>query len=99
MKHARLQQLQDTLNFHAARISDAKVGSTQRVLVTGPAKRNPDELTGKTENMRQVNFAGDTSLVGQFVDIVITDALTNSLRGRVLAQQHHDTSPDADQRG
>jgi tRNA-2-methylthio-N6-dimethylallyladenosine synthase len=84
VKHARLKQLQDTLNFHAARISSAMVGTTQRVLVTGHAKRDSNELTGKTENMRQVNFAGNANLVGQFVDIVITDALTNSLRGRAL---------------
>ncbi len=84
VKHERLARLQETINFHAAKISEAMVGSTQRILVTGPSKKNPNELTGKTENMRQVNFGGDTSLVGQFVDVVITAALTNSLRGRIV---------------
>ncbi|HEX5961952.1 MAG TPA: tRNA (N6-isopentenyl adenosine(37)-C2)-methylthiotransferase MiaB, partial [Rhodanobacteraceae bacterium] len=84
-KHARLTRLQDVLNFHAARISAAMVGSTQRILVTGPSKKNPNELTGKTENMRQVNFAGDARLVGRFVDVTITAALTNSLRARLQA--------------
>ena len=83
MKHERLMRLQETIDFHAAKISEAMVGTTQRILVTGPAKKNPNELTGKTENMRQVNFAGDVRLVGQFVDVVITAPLTNSLRGRV----------------
>ncbi|MGH8184314.1 MAG: tRNA (N6-isopentenyl adenosine(37)-C2)-methylthiotransferase MiaB, partial [Rhodanobacteraceae bacterium] len=82
-KHQRLSRLQETINFHAARISEAMVGSVQRILVTGPSKKNPNELTGKTENMRQVNFAGDAKLVGQFVDVTITAALANSLRGRV----------------
>ncbi|MDE2226098.1 MAG: TRAM domain-containing protein, partial [Xanthomonadaceae bacterium] len=74
---------QDMINFHAAKISEAMVGSRQRILVTGPSKKNPNELTGKTENMRQLNFAGDARLAGQFVNVVVTAALTNSLRGRV----------------
>ncbi|HEX5352464.1 MAG TPA: tRNA (N6-isopentenyl adenosine(37)-C2)-methylthiotransferase MiaB [Rhodanobacteraceae bacterium] len=85
VKHERLKHLQDVINFHAARISKAMVGGSQRILVTGPSKKNPDELTGKTENMRQVNFAGESRLVGQFVDVTITAALANSLRGRVIA--------------
>jgi tRNA-2-methylthio-N6-dimethylallyladenosine synthase len=83
VKHARLTQLQNVINFHAAKISEAMVGTTQRILVTGPSKKNPNELTGKTENMRQVNFAGEAGLVGQFVDVTITAALANSLRARV----------------
>jgi len=83
VKHERLSTLQNTINFHAAKISEAMVGTTQRILVTGPSKKNPNELTGKTENMRQVNFAGDSKLIGQFVDVVITAALTNSLRARM----------------
>jgi len=83
VKHQRLERLQSTLNAHAATISEAMVGSVQRVLVTGPSARNPSELTGKTENMRSVNFPGDPRMVGQFVDVTITAALTNSLRGRV----------------
>ncbi len=85
IKHARLTRLQNTINAHAAKISEAMVGSVQRVLVTGPSARNPNELTGKTENMRSVNFPGDARLIGQFVDVTITAALTNSLRARVSA--------------
>jgi tRNA-2-methylthio-N6-dimethylallyladenosine synthase len=82
-KHARLARLQAHINAHAAGISRAMVGSLQKVLVTGPSRRDPAELTGKTENMRSVNFAGPPGLVGQFVDVLITGALSNSLRGRV----------------
>ncbi len=84
VKHARLTRLQNTINAYAAKISEAMVGSLQRVLVTGPSARNPNELTGKTENMRSVNFPGDARLIGQFVDVTITAALTNSLRARVV---------------
>ena len=82
-KHARLDRLQKHINRHAMGISQAMVGSTQTVLVEGPSRKDPNELTGKTENMRSVNFPGHPRLVGQFVDVVITEALTNSLRGRV----------------
>ena len=82
-KHARLERLQQHINAHALGISRGMVGSVQTVLVEGPSKKDPNELTGKTENMRPVNFAGHPRLVGQFVDVVITEALSNSLRGRV----------------
>jgi len=82
-KHARLSRLQATINAKAREISDAMVGSVQSVLVEGPSKKNPNELTGKTENMRSVNFPGHPRLIGQFVDVVITEAMPNSLRGRV----------------
>jgi len=82
-KHARLSRLQAHINAHSRTISASMVGSVQRVLVEGPSKKDPNELTGKTENMRSVNFAGHSRLVGQFVDVVITDAMSNSLRGRV----------------
>ena len=84
-KHARLDRLQKHINAHALGISQAMVGSTQRVLVEGPSKKDPDELTGKTENMRSVNFPAPKRLIGQFVDVVITEAMSNSLRGRVAA--------------
>ena len=83
VKHARLERLQQHINAHAAGISRAMVGSVQTVLVEGPSKKDPNELTGKTENMRSVNFPGHPRLVGQFVEVVITEALCNSLRGRV----------------
>ena len=84
-KHARLSRLQATINDNSRRISESMVGSTQRVLVEGPSKKNPNELTGKTENMRSVNFPAPPRLVGQFVDVVITEAMSNSLRGRVAS--------------
>ncbi|MEI2430822.1 tRNA (N6-isopentenyl adenosine(37)-C2)-methylthiotransferase MiaB [Lysobacter yananisis] len=82
-KHARLSRLQAAINANAAKISQAMVGSVQRVLVEGPSRKNPDELTGKTENMRSVNFPAPKRLIGRFVDVTITEALSNSLRGRV----------------
>lgn len=82
-KHARLSRLQAHINAHAFELSKAMVGSTQKVLVTGTSKKDANELTGKTENMRQVNFPGPARLIGQFVDVVITEAMPNSLRGRM----------------
>ena len=84
VKHARLERLQAHINAHSARISQAMVGSVQRVLVEGPSRRDSDELTGRTENMRSVNFPGHRRLVGTFVDVVVTAAMSNSLRGRVI---------------
>jgi tRNA-2-methylthio-N6-dimethylallyladenosine synthase len=80
----RLQRLQAAINANARRISEAMVGTVQRVLVEGPSARDPEELTGKTENMRNVNFPGHPRLIGQFVDLRITEARTNSLRGEVV---------------
>ncbi|MEE7546860.1 tRNA (N6-isopentenyl adenosine(37)-C2)-methylthiotransferase MiaB [Xanthomonas sp. Kuri4-1] len=85
VKHARLARLQAHINAHAAGISQAMVGSVQSVLVEGPSRKDAHELTGKTENMRSVNFPGHPRLVGQFVDVRITEALSNSLRGRLVA--------------
>jgi tRNA-2-methylthio-N6-dimethylallyladenosine synthase len=61
------------------------VGTRQRVLVHGRSRKDPGQLAGRTENNRVVNFDGDESLVGRFVDLWITEALPNSLRGRVAA--------------
>ena len=83
-KHARLSRLQAAINDNARVISEAMVGSVQKVLVEGPSRKDPNELTGKTENMRSVNFPGHPRLVGQFVDVEITRAMANSLRGRVV---------------
>ncbi|KRD80398.1 (dimethylallyl)adenosine tRNA methylthiotransferase [Lysobacter sp. Root983] len=91
-KHARLSRLQATINANAMRISQAMVGSVQTVLVEGPSRKDPNELTGKTENMRSVNFTAPARLIGQFVDVIITDALSNSLRGRVLTEQDRDAA-------
>jgi tRNA-2-methylthio-N6-dimethylallyladenosine synthase len=82
-KHERLMRLQAAINAHAKAISQAMVGSVQRVLVEKPSTRDPGELTGRTENMRFVNFPGNPRLIGQFIDVEITEAMSNSLRGRV----------------
>ncbi|MNC98258.1 (Dimethylallyl)adenosine tRNA methylthiotransferase MiaB [compost metagenome] len=63
------------------------VGSVQRVLVEGPSKKDANELTGRTENMRSVNFPGHPRLLGQFVDVAITEAMPNSLRGRIVTAE------------
>jgi len=85
-KHARLSRLQGHINAHAAGISERMVGSVQTVLVEGPSRKDPSELTGKTENMRSVNFPAPARLIGQFVDVEITAALSNSLRGRIVVR-------------
>ncbi|MEE4162819.1 MAG: tRNA (N6-isopentenyl adenosine(37)-C2)-methylthiotransferase MiaB [Woeseiaceae bacterium] len=84
VKKERLQLLQARINQQAMAISRGMVGTTQRILVEKPSKKDARQLAGRTENMRWVNFDGDPSLIGQFVDVVITEALPNSLRGRLL---------------
>jgi tRNA-2-methylthio-N6-dimethylallyladenosine synthase len=83
VKFERLRRLQDALNGNARRISQAMIGSVQRVLVEKPSTRDASELTGRTENMRYVTFAGHARLIGRFVDVLITETMANSLRGRV----------------
>ena len=82
VKKERLSRLQARINQQAMEISRAMVGSVQSVLAEKPSKKDPRQLAGRTENMRWVNFDGDSSCIGQFVDVVITEALPNSLRGR-----------------
>jgi tRNA-2-methylthio-N6-dimethylallyladenosine synthase len=60
------------------------VDTEQRVLVEGPSKKNPMELSGRTENNRVVNFEGSPKMIGNFVDVKITDVFANSLRGHVI---------------
>ena len=83
VKHERLQRLQAVLNANARTINEGMLGTTQRILVEGPSRRDPDEMTGRTENMRKVNFAGHPRMAGQFVDVHITEVMKNSLRGRL----------------
>ncbi len=84
VKKHRLAILQDRLRAQAAAIAGAMVGSRQRVLVTGAAKRHAGQLQGRTENNRVVNFpCGNRGLVGDFADVWITEALPNSLRGEL----------------
>jgi len=94
-KKQRLQALQALINKQAAAISGGMIGSVEKVLVEGPSRKNPAELCGRTENNRVVNFAvspttstddteaSATQLVGEFADILITEAKPNSLRGEL----------------
>ncbi len=84
VKEQRLQHLKNRLNEMSMAISESMIGTTQSILVEGVSKKNPLHLTGRTENNRVVNFAAHPRLIGQFVDVMITEALPNSLRGRVV---------------
>ncbi|MBE7367239.1 tRNA (N6-isopentenyl adenosine(37)-C2)-methylthiotransferase MiaB [Ramlibacter pallidus] len=83
VKLARLQQLQAVLEDNVRRISASRVGTVQRILVEGPSRKDANELMGRTECNRIVNFAGPQRLVGQMVDVTITQALPHSLRAEV----------------
>ena len=83
-KSQRLAMLQDRLSVQAKAISENMIGSLQRVLIERPSKKNPRQLAGRTENNRWVNFDGSHELIGRFVDVLITEALPNSLRGRLM---------------
>ena len=82
VKKERLQILQTRINQQAFDISQAMVGTAQRVLVEKTSKKSLSQVAGRTENNRWVNFDADPSVIGQFIDVVITEALPNSLRGR-----------------
>ncbi|KTC79317.1 (dimethylallyl)adenosine tRNA methylthiotransferase [Legionella cherrii] len=84
VKKQRLQILQNRLLLNASRYSQSMVGSTQKILVTGHAKKDAQQLSGRTECNRVVNFDGPAHLIGQFVNVQINDALPNSLRGRLI---------------
>jgi tRNA-2-methylthio-N6-dimethylallyladenosine synthase len=84
VKLRRLQHLQGVINESITRISDSRLGTVQRLLVEGPSKRDATELMGRTECNRVVNFAGHSRLVGQLVNVKITETRTYSLRGEVL---------------
>ena len=87
VKLARLQRLQALLNENVARYSSAMIGTTQRILVEGPSRKDGTELMGRTENNRIVNFRGPARLIGQMIDIVVTEALPHSLRGDVQVRE------------
>jgi tRNA-2-methylthio-N6-dimethylallyladenosine synthase len=82
IKLERLQRLQALLNAQAQAISTAMVGTRQRILVEGASKKDPGELSGRTENNRVVNFGGPQRLTGQLIDVTITAALPHSLRAQ-----------------
>jgi len=83
VKQARLERLQALVNAQALAISRRMVGTIERVLVERTSKRSPREISGRTENNRWINSAGDASLIGRFVDVLVTEAMPNSLRGRL----------------
>jgi tRNA-2-methylthio-N6-dimethylallyladenosine synthase len=83
-KLTRLQRLQARIDEQARALSRAMVGQRQRVLVDGAARKDANELRGRTPNNRVVNFPGPGSLVGRFTDVVITAALPHSLRGELI---------------
>ncbi|MDH5778062.1 MAG: TRAM domain-containing protein, partial [Gammaproteobacteria bacterium] len=83
-KKQRLALLQARISQKATEISQAMIGSTQRILVTGPSRKDPNELSGRTENNRVINFKGDSQLTGDFVNVTITEARPNSLRGELI---------------
>jgi tRNA-2-methylthio-N6-dimethylallyladenosine synthase len=87
VKLKRLQHLQDVLERNVQRISASRVGTVQKILVEGPSRKDKSELMGRTECNRIVNFAGPARLVGQMVDVTITEALPHSLRAEVLTRE------------
>jgi len=87
VKLRRLQRLQALINEQAAAIARNMIGTRQRLLVEGPSRRDPNELMGRTENNRIVNFPAPARLVGQVADIRITTALSHTLRGEVVTRE------------
>ena len=99
-KKERLYILQNRITQMAQQISRQMFDTEQRILVEGPSKKNPMELRGRTENNRVVNFEGPHSVIGQFVDVRITEALPNSLRGELIRTEsemnlRRDVAPSA----
>ncbi|MBL8320120.1 MAG: tRNA (N6-isopentenyl adenosine(37)-C2)-methylthiotransferase MiaB [Burkholderiaceae bacterium] len=81
VKLGRLQRLQAALEHNVRRISESRVGTVQRILVSGSSRKDANELMGRTQCNRIVNFAGPSRLIGQMIDVTITQALPHSLRG------------------
>ena len=88
-KKLRLARLQSRISEMAAAISQAMVGNVERILVEKVSRKRTDQLSGRTENNRVVNFDASPGLIGQFVDVRITEALPNSLRGEIVDVSGH----------
>lgn len=86
VKKDRLQRLQNWINENTHKISTAMLGSTQKILVDGVSLKNANELMGRTENNRVVNFAGNPRLIGQFIPVTITETRAFSLRGEIVTE-------------
>ena len=84
VKKERLYHLQQVINNQAMQYSRQMLGTVQRILVEGPSKQDLLQLRGRTENSRVVNFEGDARLIGQLVDVEITEVLPHSLRGTLI---------------
>jgi len=93
VKKQRLQILQNRLNLQAQRYAESKVGTTQKVLVTGLSKKDKKQVAGRTECNRVVNFDGSEKLIGQFVNVRIDEALPNSSRGQLLIESQPEAYP------
>ena len=87
VKSARLARLQKRIDEQAQVISQAMIGSVQRVLVEGTSKKDAQELAGRTDNNRIVNFAGNPRLINTFVEVRITSSLSHSLRGEIVINE------------
>jgi tRNA-2-methylthio-N6-dimethylallyladenosine synthase len=85
-KRDRLARLQALVNRQAAEISTRMVGTRQRVLIDSISRKNASQLSGRTENNRVVNFTDNQGQIGEFIDLRITEALPNSLRGESIAE-------------
>ena len=88
VKSARLARLQKRIDELAQAVSRSMVSSVQRVLVEGTSKKDANELAGRTDNNRIVNFAGNPRLINTFVDVRITEALPHSLRGEIVIREN-----------
>ena len=88
VKSARLSRLQKRIDELAQAVSRSMVGSVQRVLVEGTSKKDANELAGRTDNNRIVNFAGNPRLINTFVEVRITEALPHSLRGEIVIREN-----------
>jgi tRNA-2-methylthio-N6-dimethylallyladenosine synthase len=92
IKKHRLAILQDIITSNASAINQQMIGTIQSVLVDGVSRKSEAQISGRTENNRVVNFAGDKELIGRFVDVRFTEARTNSLQGELLGLSDRDQS-------
>ncbi len=88
VKVRRLMRLQACIEELASKVNRAMVGTVQRVLVEGPSKKDPNELAGRTDNNRIVNFAGNPRLIHTFAEVRVTEALPHSLRGEIVTHEN-----------
>ena len=97
VKKQRLSILQTRIHQQSIKISQSMLGNIERVLVEGVSKKNPDQISGRTENNRVVNFIGNKNLIGQLVDVRITEALEYSLRAELILEEDTDNSNNNNQ--